>query len=198
MRRVSVGDRFGRLVVTELLRRGECFVQCDCGVTKKLLRSNLRTTKSCGCLRRGGNPRKHGHAKAGQRSRIYRTWAAIKTRCTNPNAGNYKYYGGRGVRMCDRWQESFGNFLEDMGAPPSAEHSIDRINNDGDYCPENCRWATRIEQTSNQRTNRILEIGGEKMTLQEASRRFGIHRTTIATRLRRGVPADLAVIKSVA
>lgn len=91
----------------------------------------------------------HGHTIAGNVSPIYRTWKGMLQRCYNPKSGSFKYYGGRGITVCERW-EIFENFLEDMGARP-ADRSLDRINNDGNYEPGNCRWATQKEQVSNQR-----------------------------------------------
>ena len=92
---------------------------------------------------------KHGHAFAGRRSSEYRTWYAMKQRCTNPNVEHYDRYGGRGITVCERWANSFCNFLADMGLKPSRRHSIDRVNNDGNYEPGNCRWATQKEQANN-------------------------------------------------
>lgn len=86
----------------------------------------------------------------------YRTWGHIKSRCLNPNVPDFKRYGGRGIRICDRWRDDFAAFLADMGHRPSGAHSIDRINNDGDYEPGNCRWATKKEQANNRRRPVVL------------------------------------------
>jgi hypothetical protein len=91
-------------------------------------------------------------------------WSSMKSRCFNPNEKSYKNYGGRGVTVCERW-EDFNNFYEDMGERPSDNHSLDRVDNDGDYCPENCRWATSIEQNRNCRSNRLWEHDGQTMTI---------------------------------
>lgn len=111
----------------------------------------------------------------------YRILTGIKDRCLNKNSKNYPRYGGRGIKVCDRWlgKEGATNFLKDMGKRPSPKHSIDRINNDGDYCPENCRWATWTEQENNRRINVYYEYNGKKMTLPQWSRELGINLGTL-------------------
>lgn len=110
----------------------------------------IGTTKSCWCLQRDVAT-KHGHTKGGQRTVEYRTWASMKRRCINPRSTNYPGYGGRGIQVCDQWMNSFECFLSNMGIRPSKGHSIDRINNEGNYEPGNCRWATASEQQRNKR-----------------------------------------------
>lgn len=108
------------------------------------------------------------------RTPTYRSWIMMITRCTNPRVDNYKYYGGRGISVCPRWQ-NFKFFLADMGERPSLAHSLDRWpNKDGNYEPSNCRWATRTKQARNTRANRIVSIKGETMTLREAAERFSV------------------------
>lgn len=128
-----------------------------------------------------GVPRKHGHAIGGL-TPTYQTWQAIKKRCNNPNNVVYRWYGGRGIRMCDRWN-TFAMFLQDMGERPSSRHTIDRIDNNGHYEPGNCRWATREDQANNKRNNRVLELNGNRQTLQQWSRTLGIPQGTLHKRL---------------
>jgi len=132
---------------------------CACGSLSYPRSYALRTgtTKSCGCLQRervrectSKRNTKHGNAFRGDETVEYRTWASMIQRCINPTVRGWKYYGGRGISVCSRWLK-FENFLADMGVRPSALLSLDRINNDGNYEPSNCRWATRSEQRLNQR-----------------------------------------------
>jgi len=123
---------------------------------------------------------KHGKNKTPE----HRIWVGIRSRCRDINCRDYKYYGGRGIKVCKRWDE-FINFLKDMGIRPTANHSIDRINNDGDYCPENCRWATISEQRNNRRTNTRILFLGETKTLSQWAKEFKISRKTISYRIKR-------------
>lgn len=152
-RKFEAGKRFGRLVVVErLIGKGRSLCRCDCGTERIIYDGNLVAgrTKSCGCLatesRRASYT--HGHATGGK-TRTYTIWKGIKQRCLNPGATVWDYYGGRGIRVCERWMR-FENFLADMGEAPD-DRSIDRINTDGDYEPSNCRWATAVEQRANRR-----------------------------------------------
>ena len=158
------GRVFGNLTVLGLAdkRRGQdrCWrCACSCGNMVVVVRSELKTgdTKSCGCLRKetahlqGKKNTKHGCAREGLEPSEYRSWVEMRRRCTNRNSIGYRYYGGRGIAVCERWS-SFENFLADMGKKPTPRHSIDRYpNNDGNYEPGNCRWATAKQQASNRR-----------------------------------------------
>ena len=105
---------------------------------------------------------------------LYRTWYGMVTRCQNPKAQAYHYYGGRGITVCDRWLESFETFYADMGERPSPKHSIDRIDNDGPYSPENCRWATWEEQANNKRNTVWIEFQGERLSAAQWRKRLGV------------------------
>ena len=154
------GQRFGRLVAQAILARrdksGAAYWQCicDCGQLCEALGTDLRSghKASCGCLKVEQGRRaatKHGAASHTNRAPEYRSWTSMLTRCNNPNYHYWRRYGGRGIAVCARWAESFENFLADMGPRPTGT-SLDRYpNNDGNYEPGNCRWATRIEQRHN-------------------------------------------------
>ncbi len=121
---------------------------------------------------------KHGKTN----TRAYRIWQNMKNRCRNKNIGCFKNYGGRGIVVCRRWNDSFENFLTDMGEPPLG-HSIDRIDNNGSYSPTNCRWADSFTQTNNARSNLVLECFGKKQTLSSWAREIGINYDTLRYRI---------------
>lgn len=106
----------------------------------------------------------------GKRSAEFKTWLAMKARCTNQKHPFYKDYGGRGIKICPRWM-TFSNFLDDMGRKPTPDHTIDRINNDGDYEPTNCKWSTPIEQSNNRNTNTVVSYHGERLTIAQLIRK---------------------------
>jgi len=132
---------------------------CSCGKERTLDQTSLlrEKTKSCGCKKSlyiSNAIMIHGDASKGLKTKEYRTWLGMKRRCYNSNRKDYKDYGGRGIKVCDRWLHSFQNFLSDLGRAPTPRHSIDRKNNDGNYEPSNCQWATDKEQQNNRRPRR--------------------------------------------
>jgi hypothetical protein len=138
--------------------------------------------KSCGCHNKSAIlERNHKHGMS--HSSTYEIYMGMMKRCYNPKTANYHDYGGRGIAVCDRWRESFVNFLEDMGERP-ADKSLDRYPDmNGNYEPGNCRWATRSEQNRNKRNNRFIEFNGEVLTLSEWARKIGVHHVTIISRI---------------
>jgi hypothetical protein len=125
----------------------------------------------------------------------YSVWRGIKARCTYPSMDAYPYYGGRGIKVCPRWRESFAAFLEDMGPRPSPAHSIERINGDGDYEPSNCCWASRAQQSRNRASNVLLTLRGETKTVAEWAVVSLVSQKAIYKRLERGWPPDRAVFE---
>jgi hypothetical protein len=117
---------------------------------------------------------------------LYETWNAIKGRCENPNTSNYINYGGRGIEMCKKWRDDFPTFVSDMGPKPSQHHSIERIDNDKSYCPENCMWQDRYTQSRNKRNNVVITYQGQTMILKDWAKFFGISYSCISDRYRRG------------
>jgi hypothetical protein len=192
------GLRFGRLVA--LHQRGYnkhgkqlWEVRCDCGTVKAIPRGYLVTgdTNSCGCLKADIlRERASTHGKTN--SSTYRVWGAMKTRCTNPNADSYRLYGGRGIRVCERWLSSFEDFLADMGEKPEGM-SLERKNSDGNYEPDNCRWATSQEQANNTSRNRLMTHEGKTQTLVQWARELSIGESAIRNRLKRGWPLEKAL-----
>lgn len=189
------GRRFGRLVAMEYLGTlngsGRWLCQCDCGVQPivKTHRLVIGTTSSCGCLRR---ERMTTHGRS--RTRTHRIWNGLVQRATNSNRAGAENYALRGIGVCNRWRESFENFVADMGECPDGM-SIDRINNDGDYEPSNCRWATRATQNQNRRDNQYLTIDGRTECVAVWSREGGVRHQTIRQRVRLGWEPRRAVFE---
>lgn len=187
------GLRFGRLVVERrvpsITKNSRWRCVCDCGRHSDVSRCNLLRghTVSCGCYREAVN-RKHGMSDSPE----FCCWKSMKQRCHRETHREYPLYGGRGISVCPRWRTCFEAFLLDMGRRPSSAHSIDRIDNDGDYEPSNCRWATSSVQTRNKRTNHIIEWRGEALTLTDWASRLGMYPKTLSTRIERGWSVERA------
>lgn len=190
-----VGRQFGQLLVLSEVPRAirshgnpRIFLcRCDCGQTTVVRYGNLTSgmTRSCGCTH-WKKVTHHGHAAAEIQTPEYRAWADMINRCTNPNLRNYPNYGGRGIQVCDAWRHSFEAFFAAVGPRPSAQHSLDRIDNEGHYEPGNVRWATKTEQCRNRRACVFLEYGGKRLTLTEWALELGISREATNARRRNG------------
>lgn len=188
-----VGKTFGHWTVLELAgfdeknKNRRVHAKCRCGLTKTVLLFLLKNgeSTSCGCMREVKV--RHGGAHLPE----YNSWCGLMGRCYNKNNRKWPRYGGRGIVVCARWQEpngrGFANFLADMGPKPSPQHSIDRINNDGNYEPGNVRWATCKQQSRNMSRNRILTVGDVTMTVTEWAEKSGLSIGAIRNRLERGL-----------
>jgi len=183
-----IGKKFGQRIVIAISKVKKYYfdVKCVCGKISTVRHHDLLKTSHCGCL----NKRCYKHGKHG--TKIYRTWQGIKSRCKDKNNQNY---GGRGIKVCKGFHNSFSHFYSIIGDPPSPKHSIDRIKNNLHYscgiCPEcrkrnwklNCKWATQSEQSNNTRSNRIVTVGKEKLTTQQFANKIGIRSDTFRKRL---------------
>lgn len=195
------GEQFGRLTVIcragSRSGRAAWACMCSCGTTVEVVSHALTSghTKSCGCWKdernRGTQP-KHGHARRGvKRTPTYKTWQAMMTRCYNEKVKSFKDYGGRGIKVCDEWH-LFENFFAYMGNRPEGM-TLDRIDSDKWYTPDNCRWATKIIQARNTKANRIVTFGGKQMTQAEFAEVIGLKQSTVSYRLQKGwTPKQIA------
>ena len=194
------GHKFGRLTVVSIDRvipqRGSYWLcRCSCGGTRVVRRDALVSgmTRSCGCLHRetaayqGRKSKTHGMSG----TPIYMVWWAMINRCSNQKCWAFKYYGGRGIRVCKRWM-SFANFYADMGDCPSGL-TLERRNNNGPYSKSNCYWATREEQGSNRRGVRLLTFNGKTQTMSRWAREIGVPVGTLWQRLKRGLSVEVAL-----
>lgn len=187
------GARFGRLVFLRPERAKYGTFLCDCGNVCVTAYRAVRYggTQSCGCYSRECakfRNRKHGMSHTG----IYKTWRGILLRCRNAKTPGYVRYGACGIAVCERWA-SFENFYADMGEKPSPEHSIDRIDNTKGYCPENCRWATKTEQSVNRRTTIKIKLFGGMCCTHVSRIVRVVHNGTIRHRIHNGWPEYAAI-----
>ena len=195
----EVGNRYGSLEVLEYYGTNghnalwRC--KCDCGNECVKLGISLRAghTKSCGCLHKTQLIERNRKYHFDYPRRLYHTWVHMIARCEKPKDAAYKDYGGRGIRVCDEWHdfEKFAKWAISNGYKGTL--TIDRIDNSGDYCPENCKWSTKIEQENNKRTNRPVTINGITKNLVQWCNLYGINRNTVQSRLRYGWDIESAI-----
>jgi hypothetical protein len=218
---IQPNQRFERLVVIKLLgeKSSDGHLQwlciCDCGKNRKVQQRCLLSgsTKSCGCFAkdktierlRNTNPVQPKVVHGMYGTSEYKAWSSIKQRCLNPNNAQYFGYGGRGIKMCERWKSSFKNFYEDIGDKPSPTRSLDRIDNEGNYscgkceeCKENgwnanCSWATPWEQAQNRRPNKFITFNNKTLTISEWANEFGVNYNLIWWRLNRKWDVEKAI-----
>lgn len=213
MSTIKVGDRFGSLVVSELSLGKRlsgkpkylALAICDCGGSSLIERHNLTTgnTKQCqACARlsRGKSRLTHGNSMSFKdRDPIgyncYTRWQSMKRRCHNETDKRYESYGGRGISISVEWVDSYETFLNDMGLPPTGKHQLDRRDNNGNYCKENCRWITPTDNARNKRNNRLIECNGQTKTMAEWAEISGIPYCTLKGRINRGVSPEIAMTK---
>ena len=203
---IVIGQQFNRLtVIAGPFRKSngnmdwEC--RCMCGKTKRITTGHLTTsTQSCGCLHKervaivGRSNMKHGDNPRSGESIEYSCWHGMKQRCYTTTNAAYHNYGGRGIAVCDRWRDSYEAFLFDMGRRPPECDSLDRFpNNNGNYEPGNCRWATSKQQGRNTRVNRLLTHDGETKCVAAWAEDLGIGDSTILHRLKKCWPLDKAL-----
>lgn len=194
-----IGEVFGRITVTGVHSQevsGKRWIcECSCGTITNVHNSNLRSgrTQSCGCLAReksSQRARKHGDTGSPE----FVSWVAMRRRCRNTTCAEYPHYGGRGIAIAERW-DTYETFLLDMGRRPSPDHWLERINNDGDYEPSNCKWATIFEQSLNRRNSRLIEIDGVSRNMKLWSLISGVSMKLIWYRLSKGWDAKKAVFQ---
>lgn len=207
----EIGKKYNLLTIIKDLgskrtSSGKCvmryvLVKCECGkeFEVRLLSIRNENTISCGCIIRqayrkyGLKIKKHHKSKTKEHNR----WWDMIARCYCKGSKAYKYYGKRGITVCKEWIESFDNFIEDMGLPPTEKHTIDRIDVNGNYCKENCRWATMKQQSINRRNNNKIEYNGENLTLSQWSEKLNFNHSILGKRLKRGWTFEKAILTPV-
>lgn len=182
MSEVHIGENYGSFTVLEVLPKMRVICRCECGKIKNVYKSNLvlGKSKSCGCHNSGN--KKHG----GCRTRLYTTWLSMKSRCNRSTDKSFCYYGAKGVKVCDEWNDfvNFRNWALSHGY--TDELTIDRIDVNGNYEPENCRWITKRAQQFNKTTSHYLTFEGKTMTVCEWAEALGLNKNLLYTRLQRG------------
>ena len=189
-------SKYGKLTILEKIKKPDTSgkfktyfkCECACGNIKEIRQDSVLAgvVKSCGCLLKESNIKRftrHGHARDKNVSGEYRAWQAMKARCLNPNTIEYEHYGGRGIKICNDWLTSFDNFLKDVGPRPSKSHTLDRVDVNGNYTPDNCRWATYTHQNQNARFNDNIELNGQTKCLSEWARTYNISCKTVWSRI---------------
>lgn len=199
------GSNFGRLIVlgfagTNKSRNSLWFCRCECGLITKVQSGNLKngTTTSCGCFmveQMIEMKTTHGHRVNYKSSPTYASWESMSQRCNNPKYHRYPDYGGRGIQVCQRWLK-FENFLADMGERPEGK-TLERKENDKGYYPENCKWATVIEQANNKRNNHFLTYEGKTQTIAQWANEIGMLRSVLSSRIHRCWSIEKALTKSI-
>ena len=171
-------QKFNKLTALSYVNAGKWLFKCDCGkeVVKESSEVKRGNTKSCSRLCTTGNPSKHP---------LYQTWDGIKKRCYQKNATGYKNYGGRGIKMCDEWKNSFWEFVKDMGEKPFKVSTIERLDNNKDYCPSNCIWASSKTQASNRRNNIYINYNNQIYTFYALCKLLKLKHSTIYFRFKK-------------
>lgn len=189
---IAPGTRVGKLTVLgeAAIPKRHYIVQCDCGTVRTVSCGHLIAGDTRACNRNNcrADTARHGHARKGRHTSEYNTWYEMIRRCTYSKHKRWRDYGGRGIQVCGRWQKSFPSFLSDMGAKPSPVHTIERIDVNGNYEPDNCKWATKQEQSGNQRRSIRVTINSETKCLAEWIRHFGLNQHTVRSRINYGWP----------
>jgi hypothetical protein len=195
-------DRYSNLIVISSAgqqgKRSLWNCLCDCGNTKVVSLSDLRSkkVKSCGCLRIRTIKElrtSHGLSTNTNLKSEYGIWIKMKQRCNNPTCRYYKDYGARGITVCESWANSFEKFLSDMGSRPSKNHTIERVNNGGNYEPSNCEWATRQSQSYNRRTSKMLVFNSQTKSMSEWCSVLGLDYYKVRYYTGKGLPLDQIV-----
>jgi hypothetical protein len=194
-------ERFGKLIAIEFVgydkRRNALWrCRCDCGneIIAPCKKLNEGMKKSCGCLGNGIHPRTSKIKRNGIYARLHRIWSGMKRRCYSKNTINYASYGGKDITLCEEWRHNFTSFCEwAMANGYNDSLSIDRIDSNGNYCPENCQWATRQEQSANRKSVVLIEYNGEKMTSADWSKKIGGNSGLVGRRLKIGWSIERAI-----